>query len=229
MIAVVSPHLDDGALGCGARLAAERGSVVITVLAAGPASWETVTPWDEACGFSAGDDVIAARRAEDLEALGLLGATPVWLDFQDAQYAPPPSGQALFEALEATLAALPAGAVFLPLGLHHSDHVLVSEAALSVARAARRRADPAAAQRTFHLYEDAVYRRIPGLTEGALDRTRARGFHVSPEPFTAEATCLEQKRRAVSRYRSQLRGLTAGGRAGYDDAFEPERYWRLSP
>ena len=105
MIAVVSPHLDDGVFSCGALLAARPGSVVVTALAgrrgvALPPKWEGVTPWDAACGFAPGDDVIAARRAEDREALSILGASPVWLDFPDAQYGPSPSPAALCRALD---------------------------------------------------------------------------------------------------------------------------------
>ena len=55
--------------GCGQLLFSHPGSVVITALAGPPASYETVTGWDAAAGFRPGDDVIAARRAEDRAAL----------------------------------------------------------------------------------------------------------------------------------------------------------------
>lgn len=221
MIAVVSPHLDDGVLGCGARLAARPGSIVITVFAAGPAAREAVAPWDADCGFSAGDDVMAARRAEDREALGLLGATPVWLDFQDAQYGAPPSVPVVAEALAGAVSATRAEAVFVPLGLFHGDHVLVAEACLSLVQER--------AGQWHYAYEDALYRRLPGRTDEALGRVSARGLRATPAAFPTPPAALALKRRAVHCYRSQLRGLGTTGRLGHADAFAPERYWRLSP
>lgn len=230
MIAVVSPHLDDGVFACGALLASRPGSVVVTALAGGPGAggrrggglvsgWEHVTPWDAACGFGPGDDVIAARRAEDREALSILGAAPVWLDFPDAQYGPSPPPELLREALARAIEPLRPEAVFVPLGLFHSDHVLVSVAALGLVH-----------ERPAHepyAYEDAMYRRLDGLTEGALARIRSLGVEPSPVDIPAPPDCLARKRRAVQCYRSQLRGLATAGRLGHEDAFAPERFWRL--
>lgn len=226
MIAVVSPHLDDGVFSCGALLAARPGSVVVTALAgrrgvALPPKWEGVTPWDAACGFAPGDDVIAARRAEDREALSILGASPVWLDFPDAQYGPSPSPAALCRALDRVVERLSPELVVLPLGLFHSDHVLVSDSALGLVRARPRVA--------FHAYEDAMYRRLEGRTEEALQRVRRRGITPIPVEISAPPDCLERKLRAVQCYRSQLRGLATPGRLGHDDALAPERFWRLAP
>src|SRR4051812_4728612 len=80
-VMIVSPHLDDAVFGCGELLGARPGSVVVTVFAGAPPTYETVTEWDALAGFRAGDDVMAARRAEDRDALAVLGARPVWLDF----------------------------------------------------------------------------------------------------------------------------------------------------
>lgn len=220
MIAVVSPHLDDGVFSCGALLAMQPGSVVVTALAGAPPRWERVTPWDAACGFAAGDDVIATRRAEDREAVALLDAAPVWLDFCDAQYGPPPALEALAETLGRAVEAARPAAIFVPLGLFHSDHELTSEAARTLIAA-----DPA---RRWFAYEDAIYRRIPDLTARALARLAAAGIAPSAVELTARAACVERKRRAVACYRSQLQGLSTPGRRGYEDAFAPERYWRLA-
>jgi LmbE family N-acetylglucosaminyl deacetylase len=219
VIAVVSPHLDDGVFACGALLAANPGAAVVTVLAGGGARWEHVTPWDAACGFAPGDDVIAARRAEDREALSLLGATPVWLDFPDAQYGPSPPPEALRAALARALDALCPHAVYIPLGLFHGDHLLVAGAALGLVQTCPERA--------FHAYEDAIYRRLDGLTEAALARLRRAGIVPVAMDVLAPPDCLDRKRRAVQCYRSQLRGLATPGRLGHEDAFAPERFWRL--
>lgn len=68
---VVSPHLDDAVLSvpCFMRAQALRGERVIAL---------TV--------FSAGDDGYAARRAEDLAALALLGVEPLHLGLRDAPF-----------------------------------------------------------------------------------------------------------------------------------------------
>src|SRR5689334_10074107 len=90
-VVVISPHLDDAVFGCGQLLALHPGSVVSTALAGRPPSYATVTGWDAAAGFRPGDDVIAARRAEDRAALQILDARPVWLDFTDDQYGRSPA------------------------------------------------------------------------------------------------------------------------------------------
>jgi LmbE family N-acetylglucosaminyl deacetylase len=64
-MAVISPHLDDGVFSCGDLLASHPGAAVVTVFAGGPSSSTDIKPWDAAAGFHPGDNVMAARRAED--------------------------------------------------------------------------------------------------------------------------------------------------------------------
>src|SRR5919106_5159209 len=73
-VLVVSPHLDDAVFGCGELLAACPGSIVTTVFAGAPKHSE-LTEWDAAAGFRAGQDVMAARREEDQQALTIVGAS----------------------------------------------------------------------------------------------------------------------------------------------------------
>jgi LmbE family N-acetylglucosaminyl deacetylase len=225
-VAVVSPHLDDGVFTCGALLARRPGSAVITVFAGAPAVAGPVTAWDRAAGFRDGDDVIGARRAEDRAALTLLEATPVWLDFCDAQYGPPPKLPAIADALEQALDTTGVSAVVIPLGLFHSDHRLAHDAAIEVRR------------RRHHLAwvagEDAIYRRLPGLVDEAVARLQALG--MTPRRIdgngiagagAAAPAAHERKRVAVACYRSQLRALAAPGMPGTGDIDAPERYWSL--
>jgi LmbE family N-acetylglucosaminyl deacetylase len=223
MIVVVSPHLDDGVLACGGLLSERPGAVVITALAGNPGRWDRVTPWDASCGFKDGDDVIAARKREDREALDTLDATPVWLDFVDSQYGASPSVRDLAAALDQEIRRLSPDIVLVPLGLFHGDHRLVSDSGLALVR---ERGGP-----EFLAYEDALYRTLPGLTALSLQRIRDQGIHVTDPPsgLPGTAACNEKKRRAVHCYRSQLRGLAAPGRLGHEDAFSPERFWRLTP
>src|SRR3954468_24729127 len=102
-VVIVSPHLDDAVFGCGELLAARPGSVVVTVFAGAPPTYETVTEWDALAGIHPGEDVLAARRAEDRAALGALGARPVWLDFRDSQYHDSPTVPEIAAALERSI------------------------------------------------------------------------------------------------------------------------------
>ncbi len=218
-LAVISPHLDDAVFACGELLAAHPGSVVITVFAGRPPDGLPLAPWDAASGFRYGDDVIGRRREEDHAALARLGATPRWLDFLDAQYAPSPGMDQIAAELVGALAGAGLETVFVPLGLFHSDHALTHAAAL---RALRR----LPALRWF-AYEDAMYRRIDWFLPERLRQLARDGFLAEPAGRSNGAS-LRQKRRAIACYRSQLRALRTPGRPGYADALRPERYWRLS-
>jgi LmbE family N-acetylglucosaminyl deacetylase len=81
-VLVFSPHFDDAAMGAGHLLLAHPGSTVVTVFAGPPARYpDEPTEWDALGGFRAGDDVVAVRRHEDADALTVLGADHVWLEF----------------------------------------------------------------------------------------------------------------------------------------------------
>jgi LmbE family N-acetylglucosaminyl deacetylase len=217
-VLVVSPHCDDAVFGCGQLLAARPGAVVVTVFAGAPSSYATVTRWDTAAGFGAGDDVMAARRAEDHAALERLGARPLWLPFLDSQYGATPTILDVAGALDLVIGDLGPDTVVVPLGLFHSDHAIAHEAALALL--ARHR------HRQWLAYEDALYRRIAGLIDARLARLAAAD--VAAEPAGAmPAGALERKREAVACYRSQLRALAAPGHPGYADAFAPEGYRTL--
>ncbi|HEY7293990.1 MAG TPA: PIG-L family deacetylase, partial [Dehalococcoidia bacterium] len=215
-VAVISPHLDDAVFGCGELLAARPGSVVITIFAGRPPRPAHLTPWDAASGFRPSDDVMARRREEDRAALSRLGARPCWLDFLDAQYAPPPPEAGIAAALEHALAGV-AGECYLPLGLFHSDHALAHAAAVHLMH--RR------PERRWFAYEDAMYRRIAGLLDGRLRQLRSAGVRAE-QGSQSDGCLLHEKRRAMACYRSQLRALRTPGRPGYADALAPERYWR---
>jgi LmbE family N-acetylglucosaminyl deacetylase len=217
-LVAVSPHCDDAVFGCGALLARHPGAVVLTIFAGRPPVYG-LTGWDEAAGFGAGDDVVAARRAEDRAALAILGATPVWLEFLDSQYGRSPSVTEVAAAVETGVLGANADAVAVPLGLFHVDHQLAHEAALVVAcRHPELR---------WFAYEDAIYRRVSGLIDDRLDRLRNQGFRPAAADLRVHDG-PDLKRRAVACYASQLRALSAPGFPGYDDVFEPERFWRLT-
>jgi LmbE family N-acetylglucosaminyl deacetylase len=216
---VVSPHLDDAVFGCGELLATYQGCVVVTVFAGWSNPLRPPTAWDAAAGFGPGDDVVRARRAEDRVALERLAAKPRWLEFLDRQYAPSPPAESVARVLREVLHVDAPSTVMLPLGLFHTDHLLASDACIQLMHADR--------ERQWFAYEDAMYRRLPGLVQKRMAALLARDVHATPLHllFTRQ---LERKRSAVDCYASQLRALSAFGAPGYQDVFTAESYWRLS-
>jgi LmbE family N-acetylglucosaminyl deacetylase len=219
-VLVVSPHLDDAVFACGDLLASYRPGVVVTVFAGAPRRYGRLTDWDQSCGFAQGDDVVAARRAEDRAALAILGARPIWLDFLDAQYGPSPSPGDIAAALAQTIEAEVPSAVFFPLGLFHSDHQLVHAACLDLM--------PRQPQVTWFVYEDALYR-------ASTDQSHAKRADLGAAGYTLHDAGIairhdrDLKQRAAAQYASQLRGLVTPGRPGVADLTAPERYWRVMP
>jgi len=218
----ISPHLDDAVFGAGERIAAHPQAMVVTVFAGRPPAGTPLTPWDRDAGFDDADDVIGARREEDRTALRALGARPVWLDFRDAQYGPTPAVEAVADVVEAAVVASGAPTVLAPLGLFHGDHHLTHAAALAVARRRPRL--------TWLLYEEPMYRLVPGLVDARLAGLGRAGLRPRPCPALARSDDRRAaKRRAVAAYRSQLRALATPGRPGWADALAPERCWRVTP
>jgi LmbE family N-acetylglucosaminyl deacetylase len=220
LLLVISPHLDDAVLSCGLLIAAHPGTIVCTVFTAPPAA-NVTTDWDRASGFADAFEAMRARQAEDREALGLLSARPVHLLFCDAQYHASPDQDALIAALSQIVADTNPTAVLMPLGLFHSDHVLVSGACLAVMQQPRERTP------TFIAYEDVPYRRMEGAVQARLCELAGRGYtagtpHALDVPGTPQHERM--KRAALGAYRSQLRAFGPDGQASL---FSPERYWQL--
>src|SRR5262245_41247451 len=125
-VVVVSPHLDDAVLGCGRFLAAHPGATVVTVFAGTPPRYpDPMRPWDADSGLGPSDDVMAARRAEDVAALAHLAAEPRHLDFVEYSYNDgdrPVSARAIAPALHDAIASLTPTLVVAPFGLANPDH-----------------------------------------------------------------------------------------------------------
>lgn len=214
----VSPHLDDAVFACGTRIAASRKPAVVTIFAGRPPPDAPLTAWDTECGFAAGDDVVEYRRREDRDALDVLGARPIWLDFRDDQYGEPRSTQAIACALAGVLAHEQASAIYFPLGLFHTDHRRASDAALALV--------DRFATLDWYAYEDAIYRRIAGAADARLCMLRKAGFALDRHTSHVDPDISARKRHACSRYRSQLRAL--GTRQSRDDMYAPEAYWAIA-
>lgn len=220
---VISPHLDDGVFSCGALLAGAPGSIVATVFAGVPPRGTPAPPWDRQAGFASGDAAILARRAEDRQACALLGAQPVWCNLLDHQYETPCSMDAVRAVLAPLVQRHTDATVLAPLGLFHSDHLLVSDAARQVCLAY-------GAPHRWRFYEDALYRRDTQRVQDRLAAWRAQGLALLPlataETDEADLTdaAAQLKATAVCAYASQLALFSADALA---DLRAPERYWTL--
>lgn len=215
---LISPHLDDAVFSCGTLLASVPGATVLTVFAGFPPVEHPLTDWDRRCGFRQGDAIMALRRAEDLNALTLLHAQPLWLDFLDAQYAPSPPVDVIANALHEVVRQRQPETLLFPLGLFHSDHTLVHDAVLKLLS----HVDLVTA-----VYEDALYRQVDDLLQQRLLSLRQAGWCTTVEPIPASAQARALKQRAVHCYRSQLNGLATSGRPGVTDLSAPEQIRRL--
>jgi LmbE family N-acetylglucosaminyl deacetylase len=243
---VLSPHLDDGVLSCGGRLAAtaERGAraLLVTVFA-GDDPPEPVNPLAtrlrEAWNLPPGG-VVEARRAEDREAARRLGASVAHWNLPEALYRLDATGtRPLYETVEALyaapatqdlaridelarrIAALPAAGLLLaPLGVGgHVDHRLV--------RAAAERSG-----RDVAFYEEFPYSEWKWF---AVRRALERPREWTGESLPLSATLADVKRDAILAYRSQVGALFRGeGRLArqlrrHARRAGGERIWRRRP
>jgi LmbE family N-acetylglucosaminyl deacetylase len=141
----LSPHPDDAALSCGGLLARQvargRPALVVTVLAGDPPPPEELPPFARELHHEWGDlpNPMQHRRAEDAQALVVLGCAGVSWDYRDAIYrhpaygashtgifGPPADEAALEKELCHRCAALPGKLFLFPLAVgHHVDHQLL--------------------------------------------------------------------------------------------------------
>lgn len=223
-LVVISPHLDDAVLGCGALLATHPGATVVTVFTGGPAvSPDPPTSWDALAGFSAGDDVLGTRKREDAAALAAVGAAPLWLDHFEHQYLDRSEwvgADAVVDSLEVAVRTCAPTMVLMPFGLANPDHDVTHQAALVVRE---RIPEPA-----WFCYEDTGYKHIPGMLAWRVAQLFRRSLWPTPVAVAIDAG-RDAKAAAVSCYRSQLLALEADWQLGRKLAASPEQFWRLAP
>lgn len=212
-IMLVSPHLDDAVFSCGDLLDHYPDALVVTVFAGTPDS-DASTDWDRRCGFSNPTEAMRARRNEDRAALAEVRARPRWLPFLDSQYLATPTAAAIATAMHALIDEVRPDVLMVPMGLFHSDHVLVSDALLPLAATHHAPA--------WVVYEEALYRCIAGQLQARLAALAAQGIWLSP--LTGAPPPGGRKAAAVRCYSSQLRALSDGAQR---DLVDPERYWTL--
>jgi LmbE family N-acetylglucosaminyl deacetylase/glycosyltransferase involved in cell wall biosynthesis len=213
---VVSTHLDDAVLSCARVLAAHPGSTVLTVMTAQTPALVGDTPWDLACGFRPGDDVMAVRTAEDHRALALVGARPRHLGEIEGQYGVPmPAG--VVDDVLAAVAELAPAQVLVPLGIDHVDHRALADAIFA-------RLDEAPGVRWI-AYDDLPYReQFPDAHRARLHDLRDRGLRLHPTVLPLD-TSSARKLAAVRSYRTQCRPLWRDVRG----TLTAEGYWLVTP
>lgn len=151
--------------------------------------------------------------------MSLVGAKPCWMEFTDSQYGETPHLSLLVERLLEVMRDISPLTVVIPAGLFHSDHGLAHTAALQLFRHI--------GGLTLLVYEDALYRSIPGLLVDRLALLRDAGF--TSTPLTAVSpNCDGPKAAAVQCYASQIRSLETVWPDWRTEVMQPERYWRLT-
>lgn len=236
-VTVISPHLDDAVFSCGSLLTAARAARVITVFAGAPPAGMAAPDGDRAAGFATAEQAVLARRREDKRALTMLGAHPIWLDFWDSQYGRTYTPREIAAGLQRVLLTQTDGVVIAPLGLFHADHALVHDACRQLMQAAHGSAttrsalleagQPAvtvAPPVQWLYYEDAIYRRMPGLLQQRLAECLRAGLCATPVNLPV-GQYLAQKSYALNAYQSQLQLF---GEDKLCDLCAPERYWSLT-
>jgi LmbE family N-acetylglucosaminyl deacetylase len=221
-VLIISPHLDDAVLSCGQLINSRPGTLVTTVLAGFPpgahAGWSAQTT-----GLPVAEDANSMRRDEDQRATNALGARTEWIDFPAQEYGPnsSPSERILSiqQSIAAAVATSESDSIFLPLGLTHPDHIVVSDAALLAVHSAKV---------DSYVYMEMPYGQArPGRVRSRLRRI-AREFNIEPlTPFVGD---VQKKAEAVNAYSSQIETLQKGFGRHFGRVFtDPERYWRLRP
>jgi LmbE family N-acetylglucosaminyl deacetylase len=196
-VAVLSPHLDDAAYSLGAAISegVRSGSdvSVITVFAGDPNSTRPASAWDRRFGFDLAREAVRARREEDRRACAVLGATPVWLPFDD-QYGSLVEDDELWRSIQRAVAR-PDSVLVPGFPLDHPDHLRLARLALARGFASDR----------VGLYVEQPYAAVrgepPGMP-GAL--ASVLGDEVEWQAIDAPVRARWRKVRAWRAYRSQF-------------------------
>ena len=199
-LVVVSPHLDDAVMSCGALLAAHPGATVVTLFAASPPAYsDPLNEHDTECGFVPGDDTMEIRRAEDVRAMSALRAASHWLPFcqnshvERAEPIAAPAGAA--DALAAVIKDVQPTCVVAPLGLSHPDHQACHASALA-ARAV-------AGDIAWLWYSDLPYVFIPRVLAARFRALHKVGISASPA-CPSVSPDFREKWSAFGHYKTQV-------------------------
>lgn len=209
---VISPHFDDAVFSCGEFISQWPGTTVLTVCGGKLPRQDVLTAYDEKCGFTSSYEAMVQRAHENTRALETLGAQGMDMQFLDEQYRHVPLDvsrlrSGLWEVMRN------AHRLIIPLGLLHSDHIVVADICLELCREGIQE---------FFVYEDLPYRVVDPLPVperlNRLEHMRLKRPHTDIWENT-----MEIKERAIRCYTSQL-GV---GDINIHNLLVPERYWRV--
>lgn len=253
---VVSPHLDDAALSCGALLDRAEPVEVCDVFTQRPEP-EQFTRWDERCGFTGSHAAMAARWAEEQAAFAGSPHHLHRVDLLDGQYQPGPRPDAdrtrLTRAIDEGLARVVAGpdgaaepvVVAVPMGAGTPSGVTPP---LRARLRARRAGTFAFDNSPDHLYvRDTVLEHLRGRDDITIWCYEELPYHFAMggerlvptiERWTGRRAVVHDvpvdrtaKARRIAAYASQLPLLFRDpDPAAIERTLAPqERYWELRP
>jgi LmbE family N-acetylglucosaminyl deacetylase len=220
---VISPHLDDAVLSCGALLLAHPGATVATLFAASPDAYsDPLNEHDTECGFQPGDDTMAVRRDEDVRAMRRLGASSRWLPLcqnshverADPIAVPPGAVDAIVE----TIAELHPSCVVAPLGLLHPDHQACHFSALAAREQAR--------EVPWLWYSDLPYTFVPNVLAARFRALHKGGITASPA-CPSVSNDFDEKWSVFNEYATQVGVLEGLWRLRERLERSGEFYWTL--
>jgi LmbE family N-acetylglucosaminyl deacetylase len=237
---VLSPHLDDAALGCWSVLDDPECPAQVVNVFAGVPPVGTRGGWDAQCGVPDSTEMVHRRRAEDERALAVAGVAPIHLEFLDGQYLD--EARDIETIAAAVKLAVPRwSALYAPAGsggfVHiigtagltlapHPDHEAVRAVALELERA----------DAPTFFYAELPYSIADGRPERwaeaiddftpALERAVSRPLRLTPNELSDEA--LERRIEALAHYETQLPRVEEGvGSFVREPAvLRREAYWR---
>lgn len=214
-ILLISPHFDDAVLSAGQFMADRPDADVVTVFAGVPITPDNVkTPYDEKCGFDNARDAVGARTRENDNALALLDATPINLEFPDSQYETTHANIVRVYDIKAQLQEIVDATnyefIMAPLGLGHPDHIKTTEAVTQLKTKC-----------PVYLWEDLPLRVVaPELVPKRLEAVGLTLDKLWNTGTTDEK--IAKKIRALTCYKSQIN-------TGILDPYimyVPERFWK---
>lgn len=211
-ILLISPHFDDAVLSAGQLMAGRPNVDVITVFGGAPKPKQK-TPYDIKCGFDNSTIANYARKIEDINALKILKANPIHLDFIDGQYRDNELDSFMFEDLEDILLKQIEENnyefIIAPLGIGHPDHLFVSDVVRTINKKIIE---------TVYLWEDLPLRVIePELVFDNLTQNPHKEL-----AFLGDGP-VELKLKALDCYSSQI----GTGILEKNSICVPERFWRI--
>jgi LmbE family N-acetylglucosaminyl deacetylase len=198
---VLSPHLDDGVFSVCDYMLTIPDALLLTVFAGFPPQG-TATPYDTGCGFEDSRSAIISRRFENATACEFLGLEHREWDFLDGQYGVTGQGVQIIDAL---LEEFGGWDILMPLGLHHPDHVLVSESVEMILDAFNK----------VYVYADLPY---AGMYPLEMDERLQRWI----TELVWKHPCSQEKQIAVQAFVSQI-----GDKDAMPHVLGNEMVWRI--